>query len=296
MRYGDHVAVDGLDLAVEAGRTLALLGPNGAGKTTTVETCVGLRRPHAGRVRVLGRDPVADGSFVRPRLGVMLQEQGVYPQARPREVLATQAALFTDPLDVDDLLDRTGLDGSLGTRFRDLSGGQQQRLALALALVGRPEVAFLDEPTAGLDPAARRSTWELVDGLAHDGVAVVLTTHLLDEAEVLADDVVIIDRGRVVAAGTPSDLARSDDTVFTTDRVVDTAALTARLGVDVRDRGHLDHRIAAPPSPGLVAALAAALAEADVTLTSLNAGRRGLEEVFLRLTGGTGLVDEQERR
>jgi len=287
MRYGAHTAVAGLDLAVGAGRTLALLGPNGAGKTTTVETCVGLREPDAGTVRVLGLDPRVDGRRLRPRLGVMLQEQGVYPQARPREVLALQAAMFTDARDVDDLLDLVGLTESLTTRFRDLSGGQQQRLSLALALVGRPEVAFLDEPTAGLDPAARRATWDLVRGLQADGVTVVLTTHLLDEAEELADDVVIIDHGRVVAAGTPDDLVRADDVVFTTDVEVDRDDLSGRLGVAVERRGRRSHRLPVPSSPALLVALSSALADLDVTMTSLNADRRGLEDVFLRLTDPT---------
>ncbi len=288
VRYGEHVAVGGLDLAVGTGRTLALLGPNGAGKTTTVESCVGLRVPTSGRVRVVGLDPAVDGARLRPRLGVMLQEGGVYPQARPREVLALQAAMFADPLDVDVLLERVGLVEARRTRFRDLSGGQQQRLSLALALVGRPEVAFLDEPTAGLDPAARRTTWEVVRSLQADGVTVVLTTHLLDEAEELADDVVIIDHGRVVAAGTPSDLVGDlpgvDDLVFTTDLEVDLAALSAHVGRTVTRRGRRDHHLASPADPALIVVLADGLAAQDVTLTSLNAGRRGLEEVFLRLT------------
>ena len=284
-RYGERIAVDHLDLVVERGRTLALLGPNGAGKTTTVETCEGFRRPDEGHVRVLGLDPMVDGRRLRPRVGVMLQEQGVYPQARPREVLVVAARMFTDPLDVDDLVDLVGLRGSLGTRFRDLSGGQKQRLCLALALVGRPDVAFLDEPTAGLDPSARRRAWQTIRALQDEGVTVVLTTHLLDEAEELADDVVIIDRGRVVAAGTPTELMAGADITFTTDRPVDAAALGAAVGAAVTLLGPNDHQLAVRPDPDVVARLAVALAAQDVTMTSLTAGRRSLEPLFLSLTG-----------
>ncbi len=282
-RYGEIVAVDGLDLVVEAGRTLALLGRNGAGKTTTVETCEGFRHPDAGTVRVLGHDPIADAATLRPRLGVMLQEQGVYPQAFPREVLDVSARMFRDPLDVDDLLDRVQLGDALSTRFRDLSGGQKQRLCLALALVGRPEVAFLDEPTAGLDPSARRRTWDTIRDLQSDGVTVVLTTHLLDEAEELADDVVIIDHGRVVAAGTPSQLMASGDVTFTTDRPVDVAALATAMGAPVMRLARNDHRVEHAPSPDVIARLAHALLAQDVTMTSLSAGRHSLEALFLRL-------------
>lgn len=283
-RYGDTVAVDGLDLVVERGRTLALLGPNGAGKTTTVETCEGFRRPDAGTVRVLGLDPTADAGQLRPRVGVMLQEQGVYPQSFPREVLSVAARMFRDPLDVDTLLERAQLGDVLTTRFRDLSGGQKQRLCLALALVGRPEIAFLDEPTAGLDPSARRRTWQTIRELQDDGVTIVLTTHLLDEAEELADDVVIIDHGRIVAAGTPSELMAGADITFTTDRAIDAAAVATAVGAPVTAMGRHEHQLGHVPAPEVVAALAAALAAQDVTMTSLTAGRRSLETLFLQLT------------
>lgn len=205
-RYGAKTAVDGLDLVARPGVT-AVLGPNGAGKTTTVETCEGYRRPDSGTVRVLGLDPVREGAALRPRIGVMLQSGGVYSGARAEEMLRHVAKLHAHPLDVDALIERLGLDSCGRTSYRRLSGGQQQRLALAMAVVGRPELVFLDEPTAGLDPQARRATWDLVRDLRADGVSVILTTHHMDEAEELSDDVAIIDGGRVVAQGSPRSCA-----------------------------------------------------------------------------------------
>src|SRR5690606_26648963 len=170
-RFGATVAVDGLSCAVISGTVTALLGPNGAGKTTTVECCEGFLRPDAGRVRVLGLDPIRDGRTLRPRVGVMLQEGGgLYPAARPAELLAHLARLHRHPLDADDLVDRLGLRSAARTPVRRLSGGQRQRLALAAAIIGRPELVFLDEPTSGLDPQARRATWDLVEQLRADGV------------------------------------------------------------------------------------------------------------------------------
>ncbi len=205
-RYGTKTAVDGLDLAARQGVT-AVLGPNGAGKTTTVEICEGYRRPDSGTVRVLGLDPVRESAALRPRIGVMLQSGGVYAGARADEMLRHVAKLHARPLDVDALIERLGLGSCGRTSYRRLSGGQQQRLALAMAVVGRPELVFLDEPTAGLDPQARHATWDLVRDLRDDGVCVVLTTHHMDEAEQLADDVAIIDGGRVVAQGSPRSCA-----------------------------------------------------------------------------------------
>ncbi len=189
-RYGTVTAVAGLSLTAAAGQVLAILGPNGAGKTTTVEICEGYRRPDAGTVRVLGLDPVADARRLRPRVGVMLQGGGGYPGARAGEMLRLLAAYAADPLDPDALMERLGLTGAANTAYRRLSGGQKQRLSLAMAVVARPELVFLDEPTAGLDPQARHATWDVVRQLRLDGVTVVLTTHYMEEAERLADQVV----------------------------------------------------------------------------------------------------------
>ncbi|HLY34698.1 MAG TPA: ABC transporter ATP-binding protein, partial [Jatrophihabitantaceae bacterium] len=206
--YGARRAVDGLSLTVERGSVFALLGPNGAGKTTTIEICEGFRRADSGSVRVLGLSP--DSAALRPRVGVMLQDSvGGYTSARADELLRLFASYATHPHDPATLLDAVGLTDVAQTQVRRLSGGQQQRLSLALALVARPDLVFLDEPTAGMDPQARRNTWEFIRKLRADGVSVVLTTHFLDEAEQLADHVVVIDAGRVVAAGTPAELTRS---------------------------------------------------------------------------------------
>lgn len=211
MRYGDKVAVDGLSLSVEEHTITAVLGPNGAGKTTTLETCEGYRRPQAGTVRVLGLDPQRDRRALLPRIGVMLQQGGAWSGVRADEMLRHVASLHAHPLDPGMLGERLGLGDCGRTPYRRLSGGQQQRLGLALALVGRPEVVFVDEPTAGMDPQARRATWELLREARADGVTIVLTTHHMDEAERLADQVHIVDRGRLVASGTPQDLTGGGD-------------------------------------------------------------------------------------
>jgi ABC-2 type transport system ATP-binding protein len=263
-RYGRVTAVDGLDLTVERGETLALLGPNGAGKTTTVECLEGYRRPDGGTVRVLGLDPVADARALAPRIGVMLQEGGLYPHVRPAEVLHTFAAFHDDPEDPDALLVALGLDEVRDARYRSLSGGEKQRLALALALVGRPEVLFLDEPTAGLDPVARRTTWALLAERTRAGTTILLTTHLLDEAAAVADRVAIIDRGRLRLVGTPAELTASVE-------------------------GSADVRIT-PATPELLAELGTFLADRGATVEELRASGASLEEVYLQL------VDDPELR
>src|SRR3954469_9428125 len=203
MRYGDKVAVDGLSLTVERATITAVLGPNGAGKTTTLETCEGYRKPQQGSVRVLGLDPDDDRRALLPRIGVMLQSGGAWTGVRAEEMLCHIASLHAPPLPVPMLVERLVLESCGRTPYRRLSGGQQQRLSLAMALVGRPELLFVDEPTAGMDPQARRDTWDLLDELRRDGVTVVLTTHYIEEAERLADQVHVIDPGRVVAPGSP---------------------------------------------------------------------------------------------
>jgi ABC-2 type transport system ATP-binding protein len=204
--YGRTTAVAGLSLQAGRAQVTAILGPNGAGKTTTIEICEGYRRPDEGSVRVLGLDPIRDAKALRPKVGVMLQSGGIPTAARPGEYLRVMASFHTHPIDPALLLDRLGLTGCARTPFRRLSGGQQQRLSLAAAVIGRPELVFLDEPTAGLDPQARHATWNLISGLRAAGAAVILTTHYMEEAERLADRVVVVDHGRLVAGGTPAEL------------------------------------------------------------------------------------------
>jgi ABC-2 type transport system ATP-binding protein len=206
MTYGEVVAVDGLDLTVDRGTITAVLGPNGAGKTTTLETCEGYRRPQSGAVRVLGLDPARERRALLPRIGVMLQQGGAWSGVHAMEMLRHIARMHAQPLDVDALGERLGLGGCGRTPYRRLSGGQRQRLGLAMAVVGRPELVFVDEPTSGLDPQARHTTWDLLRDLRAAGVTVVLTTHYIEEAERLADQVHIIDHGRVVVSGTPAEL------------------------------------------------------------------------------------------
>jgi ABC-2 type transport system ATP-binding protein len=289
-RYGDRVAVDGVSLRVQRARVLALLGPNGAGKTTTIETCIGFRRADRGTVRVLGLDPHKENAELRPRIGVMLQSGGVYQAARCGEMLRLVASYAADPLDPAELLDRLGLTPVQNTPYRRLSGGQQQRLSLAMALVGRPEMVFLDEPTTGLDPQARHETWRIVEALRRDGVSIVLTTHDMEEAERLADDVVIVDHGTVIAAGTCDELIRGQaerEVRFQAVPGLDVAALAAALPEDclVHEPAPGTYLVVGPVTPELVAAVAAWCATRGVLLGGLQVKQRTLEDVFLELTG-----------
>jgi ABC-2 type transport system ATP-binding protein len=289
-RYGGAAAVDGLTLAAERAKVTSLLGPNGAGKTTTIEICEGYRRPDGGTVRVLGLDPVRDARALRPRVGVMLQSGGL-PQAVPAgEYLRVMASFYARPLDPAALLDRLGLAGSVRVPCRRLSGGQQQRLSLAAALIGRPELVFLDEPTAGLDPQARHATWELIAELRAAGVSVVLTTHFMEEAERLADGVVIVDHGRLVAEGTPAELTGTDGQLrFRAEPGLSTDSLLSALpdGTAVKESpaGHYVIEVQRRVDPQLLAAVTGWCADHGVLAKDLGVESRTLEDVFLELTG-----------
>ncbi|MFJ4698717.1 ABC transporter ATP-binding protein [Streptomyces sp. NPDC088768] len=288
-RYGTKTAVDGLDLVAGPGIT-AVLGPNGAGKTTTIETCEGYRRPDAGRVRVLGLDPVADAARLRPRIGVMLQSGGVYSGARAEEMLRHMAKLHARPLDVPALIERLGLASCGRTSYRRLSGGQQQRLALAMAVVGRPELVFLDEPTAGLDPQARHATWDLVRELRADGVSVILTTHHMEEAEQLADEVAIVDGGKVVVQGSPEELCRggAENTLRFNGRPgLDVSSLVKALppGSDAVELAPGTYRVGGTVDPQLLATVTSWCAQNGVMPEGIAVERHTLEDVFLELTG-----------
>jgi ABC-2 type transport system ATP-binding protein len=293
VRYGGgaKAAVDGVDLVAEAGQVLVLLGPNGAGKTSTVETLEGYRRATAGTVRVLGLDPGSQQRALAGRIGVMLQRGGVYPMLGPRRVLRLFADYYADPVPAEELLSLVGLAPVAATPWRHLSGGEQQRLSLALALVGKPEVAFLDEPTAGVDPEGRLAIRAAVAGLRDQGVCVVLTTHELDEAERLGDRIVIMAGGRVVRQGTVAELAAGAGPpaiVFGAPAGLDTTGLAEAVGpgTAVTEPEPGRYRVEGPAAtgPGAPAALATWLAGRGVALTDLATGRT-LEEVYFEAVG-----------
>jgi ABC-2 type transport system ATP-binding protein len=288
--YGRTAAVAGLTLRAERAQVTAILGPNGAGKTTTVEICEGYRRADAGQVRVLGLDPVRDARALRPRVGVMLQAGGIPTTARAGEYLKVMARFYAQPIDPGLLIDRLGLAASVRTPFKRLSGGQQQRLSLAAAVIGRPELVFLDEPTAGLDPQARHATWDLITGLRQSGASVILTTHQMDEAEQLADHVVIVDHGQVVADGTPAELTGTAGQLrFRAEPDLDTesllAALPAGSAAKESPAGHYLVQVTGRVDPQLLAAVTAWCADRGVLAQSLRIESRTLEDVFLELTG-----------
>ena len=280
-RYGDKTAVDGLTFRVSRGTVCALLGPNGAGKTTTVEVAEGFRKADGGAVRVLGQDP--RDQALKPRIGVMPQSGGGYPGLRAGELLRLFASFHREPLDAVDLLDRLGLTAVARIPFRRLSGGQQQRLSLAMAVVGRPELIFLDEPTAGLDPQARRATWELIEALRNDGVTVLLTTHLMDEAAQLADHVVVIDHGKVVAQGSVAELTQGSGQIrFTAPPGLDLSSLPPGCAATEPTPGH--YLVEGAAGPQLLAMVATWCAAQGFMPADLKA-QRTLEDAFLDLTG-----------
>ncbi|MFI6578742.1 ABC transporter ATP-binding protein [Nocardiopsis sp. NPDC050513] len=295
-RYGATTAVADLTFTARRGAVTALLGPNGAGKTSTIEICEGFRRADGGRVRVLGLDPVADAAALKPRVGVMPQSGGVPTGARAGEWLRLMASFHARPIDPGLLLERLGLTSAAATPFRRLSGGQQQRLSLACAVVGRPELVFLDEPTAGLDPQARMATWDLVAALRAAGVAVILTTHHMDEAERLADHVIVVDRGSVVAEGSPRELTGDRREVrFSAAAPLDTEALRAalpeggRVGSATAVGGGREYVVTTDDpdalGPEFLATVTAWCASAGILAEDLRVRRRTLEDVFLELTG-----------
>lgn len=287
--YGDHTAVRELSFTVQPGEVFALLGPNGAGKTSTVEILEGYRVATGGTVRVLGLDPRRDARTLKPQMGVMLQQDGLYPGLRAREVLELYASFFEAPEEPGALLDRVGLREAAGTRCRQLSGGQKRRLALAVALVGRPRLLFLDEPTTGMDPQARRATWDIIRAVKDSGATVLLTTHFMDEAERLADRVAIIDNGQLVALDSPAALTRignGDAVRFRATPGLDLAPLVKLPSVaKAREEQAGVYVVETAAVPGLLVDLMTWLRDANGELTDLHVGHGSLEDVFLRLTG-----------
>lgn len=286
-RFGSKTAVSNLSISVPRGQVVCLLGPNGAGKTTTIEMCEGFLKPTSGDVRVLGLNPAAEPDKLRSRIGIMLQGGGAYSGIRIREMLHLAARYNADPIDPDWLLKTLGLEGVAKTTYRRLSGGQQQRLSLAQAIIGRPELVFLDEPTAGLDAQSRLAVWDLISALRADGVTIVLTTHLMDEAQALADHVIIIDHGELVTKGSPKELIAAGSNsglTFDTATQVDLAAL-AKAGVEATNSRPLRYRVAGKPGPEDIAKLTHELARQGVQLQHLDAAHGNLEDIFLELTG-----------
>ncbi|MBF6605058.1 MAG: ABC transporter ATP-binding protein [Chloroflexi bacterium] len=296
-RYGGRTVLDGLTFDIRRGELLALLGPNGAGKTTTIEILEGYRRLDGGFATVLGRDPWRAGGALTGRVGLMLQGGGIYPQARPLEILRLHARFFGTPHDPAELLDLVGLRHAARTRYRVLSGGERQRLGLALALVGRPELLFLDEPTAGMDPAAKAATRALIGDLRTAGVTILLTTHELADIERLADRVAIIDRGRLVALGSPAELTAgaAPSVRLRLDRPPTPGAIAA-LAASIGERfeggrvavdGASGLRVVGvPPSPAVVERIAVACRARDLLIVELRTSAGSLEERYLELVGG----------
>jgi ABC-2 type transport system ATP-binding protein len=288
-RYGGQAVVDGISFHVERGEIFGILGPNGAGKTTAVECLEGLRRRDAGQVRILGLDPKTDGRRLHQRLGVQLQETQLQDKIKVREALELYASFYPHPADWRELLDRWGLAGKRDARFGKLSGGQKQRLFIALALVGNPEVVFLDELTAGLDPGARRATWDLIARVRDSGVTVVLVSHFMDEVEELCDRVAILERGRIAALDTPAGLVDSAGGEYRM-RFRPTAPLVEQSlaivpGVTGVER-HGSH-VSVTGTGDFASAVTAELARRQVIVADLRIEGRSLDSAYVALTGRT---------
>jgi ABC-2 type transport system ATP-binding protein len=288
-RYGRQTVVDEISFHVDRGEIFGILGPNGAGKTTTVECLEGLRRRDSGQVRILGLDPRTDARQLHQRIGVQLQETQLPEKLKVREALEMYASLYQDPADWRELLERWGLTSKGGTAFAKLSGGQKQRLFIALALVGKPQVVFLDELTAGLDPGARRATWDLISQVRDSGVTVVLVSHFMDEVEELCDRVAILDRGRITALNTPAGLV---DLVGARYRVrfrpmapLEVQSLTALPGVaSVTQHGPT---VDVSGTGDFASAVTAELARRQVVVADLRIEGRSLDSAYVALTGRT---------
>lgn len=282
-KYGELTAVDGVDLGVAEGEVFALLGPNGAGKSTTVEILEGHRTSTAGTVSVLGMDPETGGREYRERIGIVLQETAIEKELTVREAIDIYAALYPRRRPTAELIEIVGLDAKSDDRIKTLSGGQRRRLELALGIVGDPEVIFLDEPTTGFDPSARRQAWTVIDNLASLGKTILLTTHYMDEAQALADRVGVISGGKIVAKGTPDTIGGRDDAAVVISFTLPRGTPPPDLGesVDVGDR----YTVTAPEVTRTLHRLTSWAIDQQIELDSLTVEKPSLEDVYLQLTG-----------
>ena len=296
-RYGNLPAVDEVSFEVGEGEVFALLGPNGAGKTTTVEILEGFRTRDEGSVRVLGYDPAesATARQLRERTGVVLQELAVEPFLTVRQALTRNAGYFPSPRPVDEVLALVGLEDRADRRIKSLSGGQQRRLDLGLGIIGNPDLLFLDEPTTGFDPSARRGAWDLVRALKGDGTTVILTTHYMDEAEALADRVAIISSGSIVASGTPQNLGGRDRGEVRISFTLPAEVCSNAMPVTAFDLGHGGFEIRTDNEIEVLSALTNWALGERVEIVGLTVERMTLEDVYLRLTGHGPGADRQER-
>ncbi|MEE8332192.1 MAG: ABC transporter ATP-binding protein [Acidimicrobiia bacterium] len=286
--YGSNRAVDGIDLDVEEGEVFAMLGPNGAGKTTTVEILEGHRTRSGGEVSVLGHDPETGGRDLRERIGIVLQSSGIEKEFTPRELLNVYAPMFPHTLPIDRIIEVTGLSEKADARIKTLSGGQMRRVDLALGLIGDPELIFLDEPTTGFDPSARRRSWDLVDNLRSLGKTILLTTHYMDEAQSLADRVAVIVKGNIVAEGTPDTLGGRQQAEATISFVADQSLLgelpDGLRAMAAADEGSITLRTASPTE--VLHALTGWAVGRGLELDAISVVRPSLEDVYLQLTDG----------
>ncbi|CAB0557333.1 ABC transporter ATP-binding protein [Corynebacterium diphtheriae] len=288
--FGEKQAVAGITLSVYQGEVFALLGPNGAGKSTTIQMCEGFIKPSSGSVTILGMNPAIEGDTVRQQIGIMLQSGGSYSGIRVSEMLDLAASYSENPLDPEWLLDVLGLQGVRKTTYRRLSGGQQQRLSLALAIIGRPRIVFLDEPTAGLDAQSRLVVWDLISSLKRDGVTVILTTHLMDEAQALADRVAIIDRGKIITSGTTQELLTSapghQSAVMTTAAPLELSKIIGTIpNLAISELRPLRYRVTSADLAGALSELARVARQKNVLITSWTTDTQNLEDIFLSITG-----------
>lgn len=295
--YGEKIAVRGISFQANSGEVLTILGPNGAGKTSTVESLEGYKKPSSGTIKVLGIDPHRDLPKLTSSIGVMLQNGGIYPRMTPMQALSLFHGYYDNPLDTRYLIELMHLEGVLKTPYRKLSGGEKQRLSLALAIIGRPKVAFLDEPTAGVDPEGRLAIREVVRDLRSQGVCVVLTTHELDEAQRLSDRIIILDEGRIVAEGGLDELlgaAGGEDVRFSAPTGIDLEELSEALGAVVSEQRAGEYLVDSPATAELIAKLTSQLAGMHIIVGDIRAGKSSLEDVFFNLTGKKLQTSEQQ--